>query len=107
MENLFEAMEIVAPGTKWISIDNSYEKLTMLDGSNKPTLEELQGCEQQILNNKNNITIYSSIEKLEKELYRPMRELLSTESTEETKLFSQNKIDDIEIKIQDLRSQLK
>jgi len=44
MENLFEAMEIVAPGTKWISIDDSYEKLTMLDGSTKPTLLELQGC---------------------------------------------------------------
>jgi len=43
--NLTRIMAEIAPDTKWMSIDDTYENLTMLDGSEKPTLETFEAAE--------------------------------------------------------------
>ena len=53
----------------------------------------------------NNIILAQIAEK-EASLVRPMRELLSTSTTQEVKVFAQTKIDTLEAEIQVLRSQL-
>lgn len=54
-----------------------------------------------------NKPIYEAIATKENELTRPMRELLSTTATAESKAFAQSRIDTIETEIQALRGQLK
>ena len=61
---------------------------------------------QEELNQSHNNTILSQISAKENELVRPMRELLSTATSEEDKAFAQSRIDNIEREIQSLRSQL-
>jgi len=43
--NLTRIMAGIAPDTKWMSIDDTYENLTMLDGSEKPSLETFEAAE--------------------------------------------------------------
>jgi len=43
--NLTRIMAEIAPDTKWMSIDDTYENLTMLDGSEKPSLETFEAAE--------------------------------------------------------------
>lgn len=52
-------------------------------------------------------SVYKRIEELEISLLRPMRELLSTATSEENKAVAQVKIDNIESEINALREQLK
>jgi nitrate/nitrite-specific signal transduction histidine kinase len=53
-----------------------------------------------------NTSILKEIEAKEKELIRPMRELLSTSATVSAKDFAQEKVDSIETEIQSLRRKL-
>lgn len=45
--NLAKAMNTIKPNAKWMSIDDTYEKMIMLDNSEKPTLEELESAVPQ------------------------------------------------------------
>ena len=53
-----------------------------------------------------NKVIIKEIEQLENSLMRPLRELLSTSSTKEQKESAQEKVDQVEVKIQELRSRM-
>lgn len=53
-----------------------------------------------------NEDIYNQIEVLDKDLIRPLSELLDTSSSQEIKDFAQAKVDDINIKKQNLRNQI-
>ena len=54
-----------------------------------------------------NEDIYDQIETLDKELIRPLSELLDTSSSQEIKDYAQAKVDDINIKKTELRNQIK
>lgn len=53
----------------------------------------------------NNVQIQVQIDSLEKTLIRPLRELLSTSTSDEVKNAAQTKVDEIEAQIETLRSQ--
>jgi len=57
-------------------------------------------------NSLKNQEIQDKIDSLEKTLIRPLRELLSTSTSDETKNTAQTKVDEIEAQIETLRSQI-
>jgi protein subunit release factor A len=61
---------------------------------------------ENYLNEKHNNEILFQIVQKEKELIRPMRELLSNTATAENKEYAQTKVDEIEPEIQSLRRKL-
>lgn len=58
------SMAIVSPNSKWMSIDDTYEKLQMLDGSEKPTLEELESVSSLVEEKKAKILAKAEATKL-------------------------------------------
>jgi hypothetical protein len=63
---------------------------------------ELEATKENSLKNQE---IQAQIDSLEKTLIRPLRELLSTSTSDETKNAAQTKVDEIEAQIETLRSQ--
>lgn len=74
------------------------------DGTISTTFRELTNAELLPYTKE---SVYKRIEELEISLLRPMRELLSTVASNESKSIAQVKIDDIESEIKVLRDQLK
>jgi polyhydroxyalkanoate synthesis regulator phasin len=86
----------------WLEIDNSLcSGLELLDYK----YAEGSLSKRSLTVQENNAQIQAQIDSLEKTLNRPLRELLSTSTSAETKNAAQTKVDEIEAQIETLRSQ--
>lgn len=81
-----------------------YNKI-IVDGDNI-TFDKVDWRTLEEIDEAHNADILSQISAKEYELIRPMRELLSTTSSSESKEFAQGKIDEIELEIHRLRGEL-
>lgn len=88
------------PDDSWLPIEKDAEGVIIAP---QGLVEQLQSDEISTFNN----DIFNQIEELEKQLTRPMRELLSTSTSEADKVYAQDKVDTIESEVQALRSQLR
>lgn len=94
--------------SSWTNVENLETKengsyYTYYNEDGTPNLTEEQKVEDEVFNGE----VYKQIELLESSLTRPMRELLSTSTSEEDKIFAQSKVDSIEAEIKALRATLK
>jgi hypothetical protein len=91
--------QIVVNGKDFIYLDDK----SKVESEVITVSETLKSQKEKVLYNED---ILKQIEDLEKELIRPLSELLDTSSSQEIKDFAQAKVDDINIKKTNLRNQI-
>lgn len=91
--------QIAMNGKDFIYLDDKTKVESAVIGE----AEALKQTKEKSLHNEE---IYRQIEALDKDLIRPLSELLDTSSSQEAKNFAQAKVDDINIKKTDLRNQI-